>query len=326
MRYFIFLLIAVGLSGCGGPVARKPSVGASPRPSASPVSAALPAVPVHEPSPDSRPLVSPTVDTESLFQADLKAGIRAVGEGREAEAIPGLLRAKAARPEDPEANFWLFLAYSRTERPSKSAKACFFARKVSRLCAGSPMGDQADEYLAALDLGLDPRGTVVKPRDAAVAESVVMPPDHPVDPAYLASARQALDGLRSMKSVVRVGVSYADYPSRLQDARIIVDRFLDRHSVEQIPGLHGVIGSAMACFEDAGDLWAIKFEGDGVTNFVEGGHYVLDGLFSKYPRFRSDMNRAGARTEFGYHIDSGLPILWGYASDKVGAIERALSE
>jgi len=267
------------------------------------------------------------VDKQDSFDSDLKVGLNAVLAGQESEGIAALLRAKSTRPDDPEVNFWLFQAYSKIEKPNRAAKAFFFAKKTSRLCAGTPMGDQADQYIQVVERGPATLPHPIEVPERSGAEPVAIAPrDKSIDREYLQDARQALDGLRALKSVVTVGVSYSDYPTRVQDARINVDRFLDRHPREQIPGLHQAIRSGMGCFEDAMSLWSVKFEGDGVEEFIEESSPTMTYLFRRYPRFRSDLNRDGAKTEFGYFIGSGISTLWAYADDKITIIERALSD
>ncbi|HPZ06704.1 MAG TPA: hypothetical protein PL110_01205 [Candidatus Eremiobacteraeota bacterium] len=72
----------------------------------------------------------------------------------------------------------------------------------------------------------------------------------PSDITYLPDAKDAVDALMALSSVVKVGISYRDYPARLADTKIKVDKFLRDHPTDYIPGLRSQIESAMLTYED----------------------------------------------------------------------------
>ena len=141
-------------------------------------------------------------------------------------------------------------------------------------------------------------------------------------PTYRSDAKIAIQGLQALHSVTKVGISYRDYPGRLQDCRIIVDQFLNKY-----PGNHPLqqpVSQAMSSFEDALAVWRMKFSGDEVQAFV--GSSSLSEYFRKYPGFKKELDKAGLKTEYGYHLDSVLSRLWARAGEQVDALQKAVNE
>lgn len=146
-----------------------------------------------------------------------------------------------------------------------------------------------------------------------------------VSPEYLTAAKQAFDAIRAMTSIVDVGISYRDYPSRLQDCQIVVDRFLQDHPQEQIHGINRAMKLSLEMYNDAGTVWGIKFEGDGVEHYVENGSPMFELICRKYPNLRADANSIPyCSTEYGYNIDGLVSIIWGYADQETEIIHRLI--
>lgn len=76
--------------------------------------------------------------------------------------------------------------------------------------------------------------------------------------AYISSAKEAIDALHTLQSVVKVGVNHQDYSGRLADAKIKVDKFIRENQTEYIPGLNAKISQAMQGYEDASDWWDLR--------------------------------------------------------------------
>jgi hypothetical protein len=76
--------------------------------------------------------------------------------------------------------------------------------------------------------------------------------------AYLADAREALDAVQAVQSLVRMGVSCSEYCRRIGDARIAVDRFLRNHPTDLAPPSRDLLEGAMSSYETAAQAWEVK--------------------------------------------------------------------
>ena len=164
---------------------------------------------------------------------------------------------------------------------------------------------------------------------AAVVPTPTQPPTPiPPPPApseYVSSAQEAIDALQALHSVVKVGISHRDYPSRLSDCKIKVDKFLRDNPTEYIPGFNTNISQAMKAYEDASEWWDIKFSGDEVQNFVKEDDSTVRYIFKMYPNMQGDLSSEKyGNTEFGYSVDIGLSLLWQYAGEYIDKSEQLL--
>lgn len=153
---------------------------------------------------------------------------------------------------------------------------------------------------------------------AAVIPTPTCPPSPtplpPPPPEYISSAKEAIDALQALHSVVKVGISYKDYPSKLADCKIKIDKFLRDNPNEYIPGLNTKIEQSMSVYEDSLTWWDMKFTSEHVANFVEDSDPTIVYCFKKYPNMLADMSTHRDESGTMYFIDDGLPLLWGYAS------------
>src|SRR2546422_7652991 len=70
------------------------------------------------------------------------------------------------------------------------------------------------------------------------------------------AAAEALRALKGLQSVTTAGVTYRDYGPRVQDAKIIVDRFVQDQSTGD-PGVRSAIGGAMNYYVLASFTWLV---------------------------------------------------------------------
>jgi len=267
------------------------------------------ATPSPSPQEDFRTLLDKGIDLS--LRNDYKAG------------LTYLLKAKQQQPDDPTLNFYLFITYkSLVTRHTNKSEAYRFAKRVVALSPGTSQAKKALDFIALVDTGVRADGSV--PLDS-VPGSVVVAPSTPISPGYRRAAMEALDGLRAMDSITTVGISYRDYPSRLQDCAIAVDRFLGSYPNEEIPGLTSIVKETMGMYQDAYSIWDIKFEGDGVEEFIEPSHPTLERVLRKYPALVRELrSRSYALTEYGYDNDTVMSLLWTLAGKNVAKIQSAL--
>ena len=132
-------------------------------------------------------------------------------------------------------------------------------------------------------------------------------------------AAVAIDGLRSLNSVVSAGVSYRDYGPRLADMKIKVDPFL-RSDDPRAP-LRQAVEDAAAFYVLVGAAWSSEV----TSSYSFEGTFGSDPLIEKCPALAARLagvNRPGARNLLVAGI--GKPVLWSCASDKLAEAERLL--
>jgi len=164
---------------------------------------------------------------------------------------------------------------------------------------------------------------------AAVVPTPTRPPTPtpfpPPPPEYTSSAKEAIDALQALHSVVKVGISYKDYPGKLADCKIKIDKFLRDNPTEYVPGLNTKIEQAMSAYEDSLTWWDMKFASGHVANFVDNSNPTVVYCFQVYPNMGADMSTHRDESGTMYFIDDGLPLLWGYASKYIDEASNLLN-
>lgn len=74
--------------------------------------------------------------------------------------------------------------------------------------------------------------------------------------AYVAAARKALEPLRDVQSLLRVGMTYDEYRGRIGEARIAVDHFLRAEATDPAAPSRTRLGDAMDSFQVAVAMWS----------------------------------------------------------------------
>lgn len=81
---------------------------------------------------------------------------------------------------------------------------------------------------------------------------------------FLAEADAAIQALEKVATAVEVGVGLVEYRTRITDAKVTVDRFLNAWSVDLVSPVRATVAQAMDEFFESVRLW--QQGEDGVTN------------------------------------------------------------
>jgi hypothetical protein len=111
---------------------------------------------------------------------------------------------------------------------------------------------QATSAGAVIDVGGQP---ITIPLEKVKA--IYFGPVPSASPTAPPPARDALDALRGLQSVVESGLTYRDYATRVLDAKVKVDRYLSS-SPNDPPELRKTIEIAMREYELAGQSWNLQ--------------------------------------------------------------------
>lgn len=84
-------------------------------------------------------------------------------------------------------------------------------------------------------------------------------PVYAVAPPASAEALAALNALKKLQAKTEVGVSYRDYSPAVADARFAVKQFLDTPRAGS-EAISAALASALAAYEDAGELWNLEIQ------------------------------------------------------------------
>ena len=131
-------------------------------------------------------------------------------------------------------------------------------------------------------------------------------------------AREAIDALLAVASVLKIGVTYVEYPDRMKDAKIAVDKFLRGNSGVR-PELRKNIDLSMKAYEEAYLWWGREIDDPGVppyTGYVPSHDFMFEETVSIFP----DMPEMLEGNDFTkvinvgekYSIEGVRQILWFY--------------
>jgi len=142
---------------------------------------------------------------------------------------------------------------------------------------------------------------------------------------------ETLKALKALQSVTRGGIAYRDYAPRVNDAKIVVDRYLQEPPEQGSGEVRSAIADAMDYHVLAASAWNAR---------VTRGDYTragTDPAIEKCPEAKRILDqelqkrgpRPGDPLPLSYYVGStlayfGLPALWSCASDRIAEAERAL--
>jgi hypothetical protein len=81
------------------------------------------------------------------------------------------------------------------------------------------------------------------------------------EPVLSNDTRQTLDALKAVRSVTTLGIAYRDYGQRLADAKIVVDRYLERK--DQPAVTQAMVSRALRYYEAAYVIWGSQLRLEG---------------------------------------------------------------
>ena len=152
----------------------------------------------------------------------------------------------------------------------------------------------------------------------------------PLTPGGLRSGPlgEALDALKALQSVTAAGVDYKEYSSRVLDAKVKVDRFLE--SAPPDSATRGAIAKSIRFYILASTAWNGRVN-SGLEQFPAVGRDPLlqqcdeaQDVLRKYVQHRRADESFGKGYTDGLTIAiSGLPALWSCAAREIAAAENA---
>jgi hypothetical protein len=156
------------------------------------------------------------------------------------------------------------------------------------------------------------------------------------------SAHDALQALKAVQSVTSMGVNYRDYATRVQDAKIKVDQFIESPQAKETPGRDS-IRLAMRYYEVATQAWALEISPARANTYqatLSMGHLLnedkeigecpgLRGLLATVnkPTSVKSLNQPDFRLFYLAGLVGKQPaVLWSCASDKIAEAERLVDQ
>ena len=148
-----------------------------------------------------------------------------------------------------------------------------------------------------------------------------------VSDSYNSDATEVLKSLKVIKSITHAGVNYRDYQSKVMDATIKVDEFLDKHKKSNDPNFKKQIYDAIGYYNAASKAWLMNITDDQLSYF----ELPINEYCKKCKILQEVINspdnveyKDGGRSE-GILISSmGIRPLWQCADDSIVAAEKAL--
>ena len=147
-------------------------------------------------------------------------------------------------------------------------------------------------------------------------------------PASLLERDEAIEALEGLRSVARTGVTYREYAPRVSDARLVVDKYLQKD--DGGPAIRGAIADSFHFYALAGAAWNAG---------LSRGNYATVGTDSALARcphaqqviaeskrkspfiWRAKGAGEGATTGMVMAAD-GIAALWACASEKLAEAEK----
>jgi hypothetical protein len=142
----------------------------------------------------------------------------------------------------------------------------------------------------------------------------------PIGVEEKAAAKEALQALEALQSVVNSGVSYRDYGTRKLDTRIIIDRFLNEY--KQNPAADA-IKEAMTHYENAENIWQDYFSGtDNSNDFLPYSDVAIYEQF--YPELKEQVKIIVDLHMI--YLPTALSIIWNKASEAIDKTRSILKQ
>jgi len=203
---------------------------------------------------------------------------------------------------DVDCNKYCSANYSGINNVNACKKGCAYGVKLTSECKNT-------EYTTNLS------------KDKAKGANVA-----PIGADEMKAAKEAIQALEALQSVVSSGVSYRDYGPRKADTRIIVDRFLNEYKENPVAD---AIAEAMAHYEAAGSFWKIYFSDNGMThrnNILLSDETEVKYYLNLYPEIKTKMDeimsQLNEKESHYVSLSVALSVIWGKAGE---AINKARS-
>ena len=138
------------------------------------------------------------------------------------------------------------------------------------------------------------------------------------------AALQALKELKRLEVRVNTGVSYADYPALLANAKFEVQQFTDSRDATLLPEAVSAMTSALEHYDDARILWNYQFADGGVPARVVSTALPGEGKYVEQmaEKYKGIAENDGAHKRIW--IDQGIVMVWAAASRDILETQKYL--
>jgi hypothetical protein len=141
---------------------------------------------------------------------------------------------------------------------------------------------------------------------------------------YGQSAKEALNALKKLDTVVQTGVSYRDYSGVLADAKHPVSLFLESSEAKLNQELADAFRNAVAHHDFALGVWRLKFSGRKAEDYFNEDTQVFQVILQAYPDTPTGF---AAYVKKRYIlIGDVLSFLWGKASTEIGTATKLVGQ
>ncbi len=152
------------------------------------------------------------------------------------------------------------------------------------------------------------------------------------DPESIENAKEAIEALLAMNSILEIGINYSDYLSRLADAKIPVDKFL-RDSEGIDPELKDNIEKSLTGYKEAYTWWERLVEDPGespYTGYVPAHDPMFEEIVSIFPDMTKFLKDNGYTKTINigekYSMEGCRQALWYYAGYHAYEADRIYKE
>ena len=149
------------------------------------------------------------------------------------------------------------------------------------------------------------------------------PTSSPIDPINQSQPKKtvpqvaidAVNALKKLQAKTQAGIIHKDYSPALGDAKYAINLFTESQTSKEFPELIKSIDEAYSIFKTAGEVWALKFSGSGITEFLPKEHYMLQYVFIRFPEAKKDIRQGGTIVNNeSFSIDYGISFLFSEAN------------
>lgn len=145
--------------------------------------------------------------------------------------------------------------------------------------------------------------------------------------SFKSSAKKALRSVKAIQSLIRAGVTYRDYSSKVNDSKIIVDEFLDEYNDSKHEDFNRLIGNAIGFYNAASLAWSSKItKNEQIYYSIPTNEYCLKckQLQNTLINLENGKYKVGGRDE-GLAISYfGIQPLWECAGAAISAADKLL--
>lgn len=164
-------------------------------------------------------------------------------------------------------------------------------------------------------------------------------PSDEFKPKSASLAQEALGSLKTLQSVVSSGINYQNYVSRVADAKVQIDRYI-QEPVHQDETIRQIVKDAMDYYVLASLAWSARIR-ESNSDYVNVARNPLLSRCSKIQEFLSErrkdpmwqilleMDKTPTHQQvlIGEAVgESGIPLLWSCAADRTATAGALLDE